>query len=102
MQWKLLWRVGLILLSAKSQRDLLSKIANSANGSLPATDRRVLDKALKVNPMDDRLSSVHAVLRIIKNRNGTQASVLFQYAKAFNQFIPINCPRLGWVGIDSN
>ncbi|MCC7451980.1 MAG: AAA family ATPase [Anaerolineae bacterium] len=82
----------------ESGRDLLSKISNSANGSLPTADRRVLDSALKAHPTDDRLASVHAVLRIIKNRNGTQASVLFQYVKAFNQFIPVERGKLGWTG----
>jgi replicative DNA helicase len=90
-----------VVVILESGRDLLGKISNSANGSLPAADRRVLDSALKAHPTDDRLASVHAVLRIIKNRNGTQASVLFQYVKAFNQFVPLERGKLVWTGMES-
>src|SRR4051794_36824496 len=65
-------------------------------------------KAKKAYAIDDRVASAYAVLRLVKNRNGERASVLYHYVKAFNQFIPIEqdkgsgkwSGKLAWTGAD--
>jgi replicative DNA helicase len=91
----------------ESSDTLLQKI----NGShLSTADKKVLEDARKRYSTDERFASTFAMLRIIKNRNGERATLLYHYLRAFNEFLPIEREnngqskmsggKLGWIGVN--
>jgi hypothetical protein len=70
----------------------------------------VLEDARKRYSTDERFASTFAMLRIIKNRNGERATLLYHYLRAFNEFLPIEREntgqgkvsggKLSWIGVN--
>jgi replicative DNA helicase len=90
----------------ESGDSLLTKIANAPN--LSSADKKALEEARKRYTTDERLASTFSVLRIIKNRNGERASLLYHYIRAYNEFIPIEREgkagggKLNWINVNGD
>ncbi len=69
----------------------------------------MLDDARKRYSTDDRIASTFAMLRVIKNRNGERATLLYHYLRAYNEFVPmerdnggqgkVTGGKLSWIGV---